>query len=99
MCEHLHFSKFRGHGNKKIFEDQHSRAILPKVFYIKHKLCETSAQRRVLWSNMIEKGDIFCIISTLKTLRRSLARTLGFLCLTWCSPHIWLWALFSHTIY
>ena len=77
-------------------KDQPSRAILPKVFYIKHKLCETSAQRRVLWSNMIEKHDIFCIISTLKTLRCSLARTLGFLCLTWCSPHIG-HGLFCHT--
>lgn len=36
---------------KKVFEDQYSRAILPKVVYIKLKLCEDSAKGRVLWPN------------------------------------------------
>lgn len=59
-----------------MLEDQHSRAILPKVSYTKHKLCETSAKRRVLWPNMIEKRYIFYIRLHMEDpLRSSLART------------------------
>lgn len=51
---------------KKMFEYQHSKAILPKVVYIKPKLCEVAAKRRVLWPNAFEKHYIFYIDEHIK---------------------------------
>lgn len=58
----------------KKFGDQCSRAVLPKIFSMKHKLCENSAKRRVLWPNMFEKHCIFYTHENIKDPKKSFGK-------------------------
>lgn len=70
-----------------------STAILPKVF------CLGLLLKGGFYGRVWLRSTVYSTcMSTLKASRTPLARTLGFPCLSWCSPHSWPWNLFSHTI-
>lgn len=81
---------------KKMFEGQCSRAILPKVRYIKQALW---AYKRVLWPKMFEKHCTLYMHKHITNPKTSFGKNSGFSLTWWFFLHLRPWSLFAHPVY